>query len=564
MDGTPNPRRMLLVGDTTLDPLAAALTHAPGEPTLEAVAAPYGQVYQILMDPSHPAWRPEADYLAVWTSPQLTLPSLNAALRFQGADPEAVVAEAKEFAAAVAAAAQRVRLTIVPSWILPAHERWIQSMTWRQDGIANLLARANLALADAWAGQRNILMLDAAHWQASLSKPSHDPRMYAVAKVMYAPAMFGKAAAEFKAALRGALGRSRKVIVCDLDNTLWGGILGEDGAAGIRLQAPDPVGECFAAAQQALKALRNRGVLLAICSKNDEDHALSLIDDHPGMGLRRGDFAAWRINWDQKADNLRSLAAELNLGLDSFVFLDDSPEERDQVRALLPDVLVPDFPASPAAIAPLITALDCFETTTVSAEDAQRTAAYRAERDRRAAASPGADVNGWLASLGLRLRASLLDAASLPRAAQLLNKTNQFNLTLRRMEEGAFAAWASRPGNSVYVFHIADRFGDFGLAALASLSAWDGEVRITDFVMSCRVMGKRVEEAILAYIVERARELGSGPVVAPATEGPRNEPARRFFAGKYNGAGPALGLARISRPEFITVETTAPALVPAL
>ncbi|MGH9534139.1 MAG: HAD-IIIC family phosphatase, partial [Terriglobales bacterium] len=428
------PRRLLLLGDTTLDPLVRALQESPEDPPLEVTAAPYGQVFQILMNPAHPVWEWKPDYLAVWTAPELTLPSFRAALRFEGVEAERVVGEAQEFAVAVSRAAERVRLAVVPSWILPAHERWVQSMTWRPNGIARLLARANLALAEAWSDERKILMLDAAHWQASLSRPSHDPRMYAVAKVLYTPAMLQKAAAEIRAVLRGSLGRARKVVVCDLDNTLWGGILGDEGVGGIRLGAPDPVGECFRSAQEALKALRARGVLLAICSKNDEKLALSAIDDHPGMVLRRRDLVAWRINWNQKADNVRSLAAELNLGLDSFVFLDDSPEERDQVRALLPEVLVPEVPPSPAAIAPLIATLDCFETVNLGAEDAGRTESYQAERSRRAAAkgNGGGGIEGWLSSLGLRLQASPLNDLSLPRAAQLLNKTNQFNLALRR------------------------------------------------------------------------------------------------------------------------------------
>lgn len=550
------PKRLLLLGDTTLEPLAGAIASAPGGPELEVKTAPYGQVHQILLDAQHPAWQWEPDYILVWTAPQLMLPSFRALLGFEPVRPEAVLAEAQEFAAAVRAAAARVRLALVPSWILPGHQRWIQSMTWREGGVANLLARANLTLASRWAGDGNIVMLDAAHWQAGLGRESHDPRMYAVAKVLYTPALMAKAAAEIKAVLRGALGLSRKVMVCDLDNTLWGGVAGDDGPQGLRLGAPDAVGECFRAAQEVLRALRARGVLLAICSKNDEALALSIIDSHPGMVLRRGDFAAWQINWNQKADNLRVLAETLNLGLDAFVFLDDSPEERDQVRTLLPEVYVPELPASPAALAPLVASLDCFETPSLSREDAQRTAFYQAEQQRRAA-RPSADVGAWLASLCIRVQASPLTPATLPRAAQLLNKTNQFNLSLRRMEVDAFNSWSREPGHAAYVFDVADKFGDSGLTALATLSRENGGVRIVDFVMSCRVMGKQVEEAILALVAERAEELGGGPLSAPAVEGPRNAPAREFFRGKYAGPGPGLDLSRIAVPSFIELVTEA-------
>ena len=265
-------------------------------------------------------------------------------------------------------------MVLVPSWVLPSNERWIQTLTWRHAaGLANLLARANLMLAEKFAEHPNIVLLDAGYWQASLGRPAHDPRMYAVAKILYSQAFFEKASVEIKAVLRGSLGLAKKVVVCDLDNTLWGGVVGDDGAHAIKLGSPDPVGECFHAFQSALKGLRSRGILLAICSKNDEKFALSVIEDHPAMALRKEDFAAWRINWRDKAENLLGLAEELNLGLDSFVFLDDSPQERDQVRQILPQVYTPDLPASPSDLAPFVSSLACFETAALGREDIERT-----------------------------------------------------------------------------------------------------------------------------------------------------------------------------------------------
>ncbi len=274
-------RRVLLVGDTTLDPLGRLLERDQEKPGLRTSAAPYGQVFQILLDASHPAWEFQPDVLVVWTAPQVTLPSVGTLLRFEfestGAVYDAALREVEQFAEAVLRAAGRVGLILVPSWIVPNHERWIQTLSWRQGvGVANLLAKANLLLAEKFAGQQNIVLLDAGYWQASLNRPAHDPRMYAVAKILYSQNFFEKAAAEMRAVLRGSLGRGKKVIVCDLDNTLWGGVVGDDGAGNIKLGAPDPVGECFHAFQMALKGLRSRGILLAICSKNDEKFALSV------------------------------------------------------------------------------------------------------------------------------------------------------------------------------------------------------------------------------------------------------------------------------------------------
>jgi FkbH-like protein len=355
-----------------------------------------------------------------------------------------------------------------------------------------------------------------------------------------------------RAVLRGSLGQGKKVIVCDLDNTLWGGVAGDDGAHNLKLGAPDPVGECFHAFQKGLKGMRSRGILLTICSKNDEKFALSVIDEHPAMALRKSDFVAWRINWRDKAENLVSLAEELNLGLDAFVFLDDSPQERDQVRKVLPQVYTPELPKSPSELAPFLSSLNCFETASLGKEDFERTDMYQAERGRKEMLELGGDVENWLRSLQIEVRAAPLRRDSLPRAAQLLNKTNQFNLSLRRLDEASFWEWAEQRCNAAYTFNVSDRFGDMGLTGLTSLSFVGSEARIVDFVMSCRVMGKRVEEALLGYTLARAQAAGAERIVAAPVDGPRNEPVKLFFAAKFfSSDGTAIDPLRVAIPPQI-------------
>ena len=314
------------------------------------------------------------------------------------------------------------------------------------------------------------------------------------------------------------------MIICDLDNTLWGGVVGDDGPQNIKLGGPDPLGECFHAFQVGLKGLRSRGILLAVCSKNNEELALSVIDEHPAMALRRSDFATWRINWKDKAENLLEIADDLNLGLDSFVFLDDSPQERDQVRQLLPQVFTPDLPQSASEYAPFLASLNCFETSNLGKEDLGRTQMYQAERGRKEALELSGGVEDWLGSLEIKVEAAPLRRESLPRAAQLLNKTNQFNLTLRRLDEKSFWDWAENPENSIYIFNVSDRFGDLGLVGLSSISMHGTEARIADFVMSCRVMGKKVEEALLGYTVERAKAAGADHTLPRPSMGPEISP----------------------------------------
>jgi FkbH-like protein len=552
-------RRVLLVGDTTLDPLGRMLDRESNSLPLRATAAPYGQIFQILLDASHPVWSHHPDVLVVWTTPQLTLPAFARLLRFEFQSPaeeyDAILNEAAQFADAILSAARRVGLILVPTWVLPPHERWIQTQTWRHGaGLANVLAKANLRLAEKFAAQPNIVQLDSAYWHSSLEKPAYDPRMFAFAKILYSPQLFERASAEIRSVLIGMSGRGKKVVVCDLDNTLWGGVIGDDGPQNINLGSPDPVGECFQAFQMVLKGLRSRGILLAISSKNDEQVALSAIESHPAMVLRKSDFVAWRINWNDKAANLLELADELNLGLDSFVFLDDSPQERDQVRQLLPQVLTPDLPASPASLAPFLSSLDCFETPSLGQEDFERTEMYHAERSRKETLDVSGSVESWLESLKIEVRAARLRPDSVPRAAQLLNKTNQFNLSLRRLDEKGFWEWSQLDANSAYTFHVSDRFGDFGLAGLSTLSIQGTEARIVDFVMSCRVMGKKVEEALLGYTVAQALAAGADRIAASVVDGPRNGPARDFFAAKNFALDkPFINADRIAMPPQIRV-----------
>jgi len=532
-------RRVLLVGDTTLDPLARLLERGAEQPNLKCFAASYGQVYQILLDSNHLDWSSKPEILVVWTTPELILPSFAKLLRFEfesaGELHARALSEVDQFANAVLNAAPHANLVLVPAWFLPAAERWIQTLTWRPGmGVGHLLAAANLRLAEKFSTHQNIVLLDTGNWLASLTQPEVDPRMYAVAKIRYTQELFSKAASEMKAILRGCFGQSKKVIVCDLDNTLWGGVVGDEGPQSIRLGAPDPVGECFSTFQAVLKGLRNRGILLAICSKNDEALALSVIEEHPGMILRKNDFVAWRINWKDKAENLLSLAEELNLGLESFVFLDDSPQERNQISQLLPQVLTPELPASPPHYALFLSSLNCFETLNIGKEDRDRTKMYQAERERKDTLNLSGDIENWLRSLQIEVRAAPLRPETLPRAAQLLNKTNQFNLSLRRLDEKSFWEWSTSPFNSTITYDISDRFGDFGLAAVASFSISGTEARIVDFVMSCRVMGKKVEEALLAHTVTRAIAAGANRVQATCVHGPRNQPAKGFFSTKLS------------------------------
>ena len=326
--------------------------------------------------------------------------------------------------------------------------------------------------------------------------------------------------------LRAAFFPPAKVLVLDLDHTLWGGVLGEDGLGGIALGDAYP-GNVFQAFQRYLATLQTRGVLLAIASKNNAADVDELFARHQDLVLRREDFVAARINWEPKSDNLRAIAAELNLGLDSFVFLDDSPFEREEVRRALPMVQVLDFPPSPLGLIAAVEDSGCFDRLALGAEDRARTDLYRAQSVRRAAEEMAGSREEFLASLGLVATIGTVDAETLPRVAQLLAKTNQFNLTARR--HGAAEVQALLAAGAVALWlRLADRLGDHGLVGVAL--AVPGEPwRVDSFLLSCRVIGRGVETALLARLCEVVAARGGQELVGEYVPTAKNGIVADFY-----------------------------------
>lgn len=311
--------------------------------------------------------------------------------------------------------------------------------------------------------------------------------------------------------LRAILGLTRKVVVLDLDNTLWGGVIGEDGLAGIQLGPPSAYGEAFQAFHHYLKALRERGVLLAVCSKNNPADAREPFERHPETVLRLDDFVMFVANWQDKATNLREIAATLSLGLDSFVFVDDNPVERAWVREQMPEVAIPELPEDPAGYVAAIERCRFFEAVALSDEDRARHASYRAEVERRELESGAGSLDEFLVQLGMKARHGKFDATNLPRIAQLVNKTNQFNLTTRRYNEAQLRDQSEKPGWWTHWFRLADRFNDAGLIGVMTCRPREGEERaweIDNWLMSCRVLGRRMEEFMLGVAVGEARNRG--------------------------------------------------------
>lgn len=318
-------------------------------------------------------------------------------------------------------------------------------------------------------------------------------------------------------------GRSAKCLVLDLDNTIWGGVIGDDGVNGIILGQGSAAGEAFVALQSYARDLARRGVILAVCSKNDEAVALGPFESHPDMVLKRSDIACFVANWDDKASNMRRIASTLSIGLDSIVFVDDNPFERDLVRRELPSVHVPEVPDEPALVARCISDAGYFESIAITAEDRVRTEQYQANAARLSMDSSVTDLEQHLKALEMHLIWSPFDQIGLARIVQLVNKSNQFNLTTRRYNEEELRAFIDSPDVLGLQLRLTDRFGDNGMIAVIILRKTGDEAVVDTWLMSCRVLGRKVEQASLAIIVEQVKNLGVRRLLGEYIATPKND-----------------------------------------
>jgi FkbH-like protein len=321
-----------------------------------------------------------------------------------------------------------------------------------------------------------------------------------------------------------------KCIVLDADNTLWGGVVGEDGIDGIAL-GPDYPGSAYVAFQHRLLELQQRGLLLALCSKNNEADVLEVLRDHPHQLIRESHLAAVRINWLPKPENLVALAGELNLGLEAFVLVDDSAHECLAVRRELSQVLVVQTPVEPSEVPLCLDDLPQLETLTLTAEDRGRTALYAQERQRRTLATGSGDFEQYLQSLDMTMTVGVDDPHAIARIAQLTQKTNQFNVTTRRYGEGDIRRFIGADEWTVFHFSLADVFGDSGIVGVALVQRLGPDTAAIDsFLMSCRVIGRRAERAFLAHVLQEVARRGVATIRASFVPTAKNALVATFWA----------------------------------
>jgi FkbH-like protein len=501
--------RIAVLGNTTMSQLGGFIELFLFAQNIDAeiYEAPYGVMRQEILDPGSElySFRPQFIFLAPTRRDLGALPPGNSSADALDA---AVSDAANEWVGLWQVLHERLSCQIIqnnfdtPPWQVFGN----LEMSWASAPGAYIdrVNRTLLALAPSWVSIHDVdrlaSMIGRLNWG--------DERFFHIAKLPCAPEylpVYGRSVAGLIAA---RLGRSRKCLVLDLDNTMWGGVIGDDGLAGIKLGQGDAVGESFVAFQRYIKGLAERGVILAVCSKNEDRNAREPFETHPEMVLKLGDISCFVANWEDKATNIRRIAQELNIGLDSLVFVDDNPAERAIVRRLVPDVAVPELPVDPADYLRALDAGRYFDAVSISSEDFKRTEYYKANVERRQIASAAGDIQQFLASLDMRGRIGPIGAMELERSVQLIGKSNQFNLTTRRYSAADVqtlmdsADWVTRQ------VKLSDKFGDNGLISVLLARQQGDALAIDTWLMSCRVLKRGVEQLLLNDVVAAAHARG--------------------------------------------------------
>ncbi|WP_103342533.1 HAD-IIIC family phosphatase [Amycolatopsis sp. CA-126428] len=442
------------------------------------------------------------------------------------------------------------RATLVLNTVPLPRERAAQLIDHRSRNRLGVLWReANARLLRLAEDHPGLVVLDVDPLTAE-GVPVTEPRMSVYAKANLSAELLAAYAREIGHLARHVTGRSKKVLAVDLDGTLWGGILAEDGADGITV-AGGYTGDAFTAFRKVVKQLGAQGVLLAVVSKNDPEPVAAVLREHRDLLLAEDDFVRVVANWQPKSGNLRDLADALNLGVDSFVFADDSPFECGQVRHALPGVAVVRLGTDPATHVGRLLRDGWFDTRSLTATDRTRAETYRTELARQDLRQSSASLDGYLAQLGLEVTLAPAEAADVARVSQLSLRTNQFNLTTRRWQERDVRELMADPATELLTIRVRDRFGDSGLVGLVGYRRAGGLGFIDDFVLSCRVFSRGVEQACLAAVLRHAKDTGAEAVLA----GYRPTAKNRGFADFYprhgfrpTGGGFRHDLVRIAPP----------------
>jgi len=422
-------------------------------------------------------------------------------------------------------------LVLVNNFIVPSFTPFGILDNKADSGFRSFFYELNQRLAELYKKSHQVYVVDL---EGAASKHGKsrclDPKLYYRGSLLFSESFLPVIADEYMGYIKALKNLTRKCIVLDLDNVMWGGIIGEDGIEGIELGNDSP-GNAYKDFQRVLLSYYNRGILLAINSKNNPEDAIKAIKEHPHMLLSEKHFAAIMINWQNKVQNMIELSKKINIGLDSMAFMDDNPREREQMKQSLPQVLVVDMPSSPFLYRQTLENLNDFNLLALTEEDKKRGEMYHARKKREELRESISSLEDFLKSLEMKIVIKYADDLGLPRIVRMINKTNQFNLTTRRYIDAEIRKMKeARDKFDIYSLQVSDRLGDEGIVGVAIVHKEPNIWTLDSFLLSCRVIGRKVETAFLAKIVADAKEQGVSTLVGEYIPTQKNAPVKNFYS----------------------------------
>ncbi len=472
----------------------------------------------------------EKNYITfIWSRIEGVIKTFNSLLMNEETNLKTLHQEVDEYINILKQLAKLNDYLIVTSWVLPNNEKgkYLNDFT-DHFGLTKNINEVNAKIAHELKEYKNFKFLNIDFWLKQHSLKFNHKLWYA-AKIPFSQDVFELAAKEFIQITESLEGKNKKLIILDLDNTLWGGILGDLGWKKINLGGHNINGEAYKDFQIKLKSLKNLGIQLAICSKNYENIALEAIEKNSNMVLKKKDFAAWKINWDDKARNVQEIITDLNLTNDSVVFIDDNKAERDRVKKSLKGIEVPEWPEEPSSYVEKLQTLSYFNSYHVTYEDKNRTKYYQDETKRKKSKEKFISYEKWLSTLKTKVFFEKANEKNKKRILQLINKTNQMNLSTRRISEANLDKLIKDNKSHILSCKVEDKFGDMGLVGVVSFKLSPDKIDVIDFILSCRAFGRSIEKTMLMKIIEILNKKNISKINFKYLKTEKNKPCLDFL-----------------------------------
>ena len=470
------------------------------------------------------------DYLFIWSLPDHISYNFKKLYQLNKIKIQSIYSEVDHYSDLIIKRSKYFKYIFLTNLIVPTSFRGFGINDLKNDyGIHNILNLINLRLAKNLKNISNVYIFNSNKWIEKSGNNAFDPISWYTVKIPFSNNVLKEASLEIQSAIEFLEGYSKKIIIIDLDDTIWGGIVGDVGWENIRLGGHDSYGEAFKEFQRILLNFKRNGILLAIASKNEEKIALNAIKKNEEMILKQNDFVSWKINWEDKSKNILKIMNDLNLGLDSAVFLDDSKSERERVKSSFPEILVPDLPNDPRLYPNFLNNLQCFNFLDFTWEDQIRSKNYTVEKKRQNLKINIQSEEAWIKNLNIRIIVETLSKKNLNRIYQLFNKTNQMNLSTRRMEKDELYSLHKTKNHKFFIFNIFDKYGDYGLTGISCFKIEKNNVIITDFLLSCRVFNRNIEVAMFYTMIDYAQSLNLKKLKLKYIKTKKNKPCLDFL-----------------------------------